>query len=729
MTSEDGRDARLVLHMQINATRLSGILLAVAILGLSAWLGVATTRPLTPADQLRTAYYNLEFENAVSAGAVGEGPRRDDAQAQAWLALHEGRAGHPLRGRQRADNIRKLASGAEWADFALAGALIFEPDQSAEAIAASERAYARSPTNLDVVWLRAETLRLREGPESALAFIAAQPEAVRSSMQLLSVKATAHADRFPSGNNQASAMDAVLQEFEAAAAADVAVAMPYQLAAWQLLQIQRPDQARVYLEKAGRRAMSPRVFDLYANAIAESAELDQPSKVRLIRSALRRLLAPGKVDPERLSRAAMAYRDLGKEPEADRLLTRLTSEYPESHAAIRAEVERMLKNGRNPSRSSQWNHEVHQRLQEIADRPDLQETGLPRDSMRISADLLARSPRARPELAKATVERLVDRFPQYPDRYVQGAAVLTAYGEYAAAAAFARYGLEHAEALIDASDAANTSLKASALRLYKSRLSLELGKALLGEGRRKAGSHALLEAFEFDPTSRPVMLELARLSERAGDYDSAAAWYVRCAASPSSAVDDCQRLLWRLQPHLDTEAAPESFRSQMALRVRQHVRSRVASSEVNRALPIVSGRFEGLTGTSVDLSAYRGKTLVLTFWAYWCEVCKLQIPRIDRFATSTSGRSEVAYVTVIDERQTSAAREWLSEHKIGLPVGMGRNYMRRYAIDSVPTTWIIDRNGRVVFEMVGYQMNLEHEFGTRIDYIERKQKESGGPDS
>jgi cytochrome c biogenesis protein CcmG/thiol:disulfide interchange protein DsbE len=111
-------------------------------------------------------------------------------------------------------------------------------------------------------------------------------------------------------------------------------------------------------------------------------------------------------------------------------------------------------------------------------------------------------------------------------------------------------------------------------------------------------------------------------------------------------------------------------------------------------------RLEG-PGT-VSLASYRGKPVVLNFWASWCEPCKSEAAVLQRDWTSYRRRG-VVFLGVDYHDLNSDARRFVSAHALTFPMlqdGSG-NVTNRYGISQVPETYVLDRQGKVVAHLRG----------------------------
>ena len=95
------------------------------------------------------------------------------------------------------------------------------------------------------------------------------------------------------------------------------------------------------------------------------------------------------------------------------------------------------------------------------------------------------------------------------------------------------------------------------------------------------------------------------------------------------------------------------------------------------------------------LSEHRGKVVLLNFWATWCSPCRMETPGLVRLARELAGRDfEIAGVALDDE--VDPVRRFADGYHIPYPVLVpAPGDLLASRMESVPTTFLIDRQGRV----------------------------------
>ena len=102
-------------------------------------------------------------------------------------------------------------------------------------------------------------------------------------------------------------------------------------------------------------------------------------------------------------------------------------------------------------------------------------------------------------------------------------------------------------------------------------------------------------------------------------------------------------------------------------------------------------------GGAVSLASYRGKVVVLNFWASWCRPCKAEAPRLQD-ASRRWARRGVVFIGVDANDFRTDGKRFVDRHDItylNLADGSGSS-IGRWGVTGFPETFFIDREGRVV---------------------------------
>ncbi len=110
--------------------------------------------------------------------------------------------------------------------------------------------------------------------------------------------------------------------------------------------------------------------------------------------------------------------------------------------------------------------------------------------------------------------------------------------------------------------------------------------------------------------------------------------------------------------------------------------------------------FRALDGAPVTLEVFRGRLIVLTAWATWCEPCVAEMQSLQALRASVRD-SSVAFVLLSPERE-EPVRRFLARRAVTLPAYLEWSKAPAvFGFSAVPMTWIIDPSGRVVLRHRG----------------------------
>ena len=113
-------------------------------------------------------------------------------------------------------------------------------------------------------------------------------------------------------------------------------------------------------------------------------------------------------------------------------------------------------------------------------------------------------------------------------------------------------------------------------------------------------------------------------------------------------------------------------------------------------------------GNKVSLSGSKGKVMFLNFWATWCAPCKKEMPELSEINTELKDKDFVMYGINVFQRGNTTIEDVLKTIPVSYPILDGNeNVVKAFEkasgapMDGVPTTFIVDKNGKIVETLVG----------------------------
>jgi len=103
-----------------------------------------------------------------------------------------------------------------------------------------------------------------------------------------------------------------------------------------------------------------------------------------------------------------------------------------------------------------------------------------------------------------------------------------------------------------------------------------------------------------------------------------------------------------------------------------------------------------LNGGRLDLARFRGKVVLLDFWATWCAPCQVEMPRFVQWQRQYGPRGlQVIGISMDDD--PALARRLYAKLKLNYPVAMGDEQLGQLygGVLGLPLTYLIDRQGRI----------------------------------
>lgn len=130
--------------------------------------------------------------------------------------------------------------------------------------------------------------------------------------------------------------------------------------------------------------------------------------------------------------------------------------------------------------------------------------------------------------------------------------------------------------------------------------------------------------------------------------------------------------------------------------------SRATIQPANGRQPAPQFVLKDSAGKTVTLKKYRGKIVVLDFWATWCHGCKEEIPWFAEFERKYSKKGLAVIGVSMDGDGWKVITPFLAKTDVPYRIVLGDDAMaQKYKIETMPDTFLIDRHGKLAAAYVG----------------------------
>lgn len=136
-------------------------------------------------------------------------------------------------------------------------------------------------------------------------------------------------------------------------------------------------------------------------------------------------------------------------------------------------------------------------------------------------------------------------------------------------------------------------------------------------------------------------------------------------------------------------------------RARKHGPIKLVGNVQGKAAPDFT--LATLDGSKVKLSDFRGKAVLLNFWATWCSPCKVEMPWFEQLQKQYAGDGLVVLGVAMDDSEPATIAKFASDLGVNYPVLLGTDQVSDdYGdVQYLPTTFYIARDGTIVDKMTG----------------------------
>jgi peroxiredoxin len=149
-----------------------------------------------------------------------------------------------------------------------------------------------------------------------------------------------------------------------------------------------------------------------------------------------------------------------------------------------------------------------------------------------------------------------------------------------------------------------------------------------------------------------------------------------------------------------------------------HLWGKLGIVRIDEKLTAPSFRLKDLNGKEVKLEDHRGKIVFLNFWATWCPPCRDEMPSMEKLYTEFKDR-DFTILAVDLQEGTRKVRAFKEKFKLNFPILLDSDGRvgSRYVVRSIPTTYLIDREGYIIGAAWGARDWASKEAFELIDHL------------
>jgi peroxiredoxin len=124
---------------------------------------------------------------------------------------------------------------------------------------------------------------------------------------------------------------------------------------------------------------------------------------------------------------------------------------------------------------------------------------------------------------------------------------------------------------------------------------------------------------------------------------------------------------------------------------------------------------KSLKGDNLKLSEHRGEVIMLSFWATWCDKCKEGMPVLNDIYLKYRDKGFTVF-SINTDKERAKVNKWLRGMNVAFPILLdeAHDVSKKYEVESMPMTYILDRDGHLRYMHDGFPEGYQDEFQKQV---------------
>jgi tetratricopeptide (TPR) repeat protein len=285
---------------------------------------------------------------------------------------------------------------------------------------------------------------------------------------------------------------------------------------------------------------------------------------------------------------------------------------------------------------------------------------------------------------------------------------------------YARIGLAKLEQKVEIPEAMRLAMSRLAIVESKDNTNLlnELGKSLIGQKKIDEAEKELLKSAELSKNYNQAFFLLGELYEGKNELEKAENNYRESYISTPIREQNFDKLKNVYQKRRGNLEGYEAFIGEIKKIQTEKRRQMVVARRdpMRRDLPAFS--LKTLDGKIVASADLKGKVVIINVWATWCKPCLEEMPELVALRDKYKENKDIVILTINHLEDAATVKKFVAERKLDLTVLLSENFTVNSGVDSFPTTWFIDKQGKIAYSNSGYSTSgIFEEFSWKIDEL------------